>query len=151
MTDIGFYHLTRQSEERALARLLGRTLDTGKRAVVLAPDAARVRALDLALWEQTDILFLPHGTEALGHADLQPVWLTADDALANGAPNAADFLFQLGRASDHLGRFARAFDLFDGREADAVAAARLRWKSAKDAGHTLAYWREGDRGWERAP
>ena len=150
MTDVGFYHLTRQTAERALTRLLGRTLGSGHRAVVLASDAERLRALDEALWQQTDIEWLPHGTERMGEADLQPVWLTQDDAFETGAPNGADFLFLLGQGSRHVSRFARVFDLFDGRDPDAVAAARLRWTAGKEAGHSLAYWREAERGWERA-
>ncbi len=150
MTEIGFYHLTRQTPDRALARLLDRTLRSGDRAVVLAPDAERVRSLDDALWRQTDIEWLPHGTGRTGNADLQPVWLTETDAFDDGAPNGARFLFLLGGPSRHLGRFARVFDLFDGRDPDAVAAARRRWKAAKDDGHALAYWREAERGWERA-
>ncbi len=151
MTAIGFYHLTRHSQERALARLLGRTLDSGHRAVVLVPDEARLRALDDALWQQTEVEWLPHGTAKLGHPDLQPVWLTRDDDFETGVPNGGDYLFILGGTCRHLGRFARAFDLFDGRDADAVAAARLRWKALRAAGHALAYWRQTDRGWERAP
>ena len=30
-----------------------------------------------------------------------------------------------------------------------VAAARQRWTAAKDAGHTLTYWRQTERGWEK--
>ncbi len=150
MSEIGFYHLTRQTADRALGKLLGRTLEAGHRAVVLAPDPERVRSLDQALWQQTDVAWLPHGSERTGDADLQPVWLTAADTFEQGAPNRACFLFLLGLASRHLARFARVFDLFDGRDADAVAAARLRWKASKDEGHTLAYWRENERGWERA-
>ncbi len=43
------------------------------------------------------------------------------------------------------------FDLFDGADAAAVAAARLRWAEAKAAGHALTYWQQGERGWERRP
>ena len=47
--------------------------------------------------------------------------------------------------------YTRVFDLFDGRDDTAVAAARDRWKAGKDAGHTLTYWRQTDRGgWEKA-
>ena len=150
MTDIGFYHLTRQSADRALAKLLGRTLAAGHRGVVLAPTADRVRALDEQLWQQTEVEWLPHGTEKLGEADLQPVWLTEDDRFETGAPNGADFLFLDDRSSNHIARFARVFDLFNGRDPGSVSAARTRYKNARTEGHTLAYWRETERGWERA-
>ena len=143
MTDIGFYHLTRSGLNDALPRLLGRTLAAGQRALVLCPDVARVTELDKVLWEGD---WLPHGTESDGDADLQPVWVAADDL----APNGARFLFLVeGSDSARLGEFERVFDLFDGNDQQAVEAARGRWKSAKQAGHNLTYWQQGPKGWEK--
>ena len=146
MTDIGFYHLTRTGPDQALPQLLGRTLAAGQRAVVLCGTAERVTALDDALWKCADPVWLPHGTAADGDADLQPIWLTTDDA----SPNGARFLFLVdGAASARLGEFDRVFDLFDGTDEAVVAAARTRWAEAKSAGHTLTYWQQGPRGWEK--
>ena len=144
MTEIGFYHLTRTGPERALPQLLGRTLAAGKRALVLCRSAERVAALDAALWDEPD--WLPHGTEADGDADFQPIWLTVGDE----APNGASFLFLIdGPETARLGEFERVFDLFDGNDEAAVQTARQRWKAAKAAGHTLTYWQQGPRGWEK--
>ena len=146
MADIGFYHLTRTGPDRALPALLGRTLAAGQRAVVVCGSEERVAALDTALWLCQDPDWLPHGTSASGNADLQPIWLATDDS----APNGARFLFLMdGAASARLAQFDRVFDLFDGGDEAAVAAARERWRSAKAAGHALSYWQQGARGWER--
>ncbi len=146
MTEVGFYHLTRTSIEQALPALLGRTLSAGKRAVVVCPDEARVSVLDAALWECAEPDWLPHGTAADGDAELQPIWLATD----NAAPNGATFLFLVhGAVSGRLAAFERVFDLFDGKDEAAVAAARERWKVAKEGGHMLTYWRQGARGWEK--
>jgi DNA polymerase-3 subunit chi len=143
MTEIGFYHLTRSTAEAALAPLLGRTLAAGERAVVLCRTQPVLAALDDALWAAD---WLPHGTARDGDADLQPIWLTTADE----APNGARFLFLVeGAEAARLGDFARVFDLFDGNDPDAVTAARLRWRAAKDAGRTLTYWQQGERNWER--
>lgn len=150
MAAIGFYHLTRTDAAAALPRLLGRTLETGQRAMVLcAGDAARLRALDNALWSCTEPDWLPHGTAEDGDAPLQPIWLTAEDAAP--PPNGARFLFLLdGRETAHLGAFERVFDLFDGRDDASVAAARTRWSAARAAGHALTYWQQNERGgWEK--
>jgi DNA polymerase III subunit chi len=48
-----------------------------------------------------------------------------------------------------LGEFERVFDLFDDTDDAVVAAARERWTAAKTAGHTLTYWQQGPRGWEK--
>jgi DNA polymerase-3 subunit chi len=145
MAEIGFYHLTRTGPDQALPALLGRTLQAGKRAVIrCAPD--RVAALDAALWLCPEPDWLPHGTEAMGHASHQPIWITAADE----APNGAQFLFLLdGTSSETLVGYERVFDLFDGGNPDAVAAARERWRAAKAAGHVLTYWQQGPRGWEK--
>jgi DNA polymerase III subunit chi len=146
MAEIGFYHLTRSTADQALPPLLGRTLAAGQRAVVICGSEERLAALDAALWLSTNPDWLPHGTPASGNADLQPVWLTTADE----APNGARFLFLIdGAASARLGEFDRVFDLFDGGDEEAVAAARRRWTAAKAAGHSLTYWHQTPRGWEK--
>jgi DNA polymerase III subunit chi len=148
VTEIGFYHLTRSTPEQALPALLGRTLDTGARAVVRCASAEQVRALDAALWRSTDPVWLPHGASGGPSPGRQPIWLTAGDDV----PNGATFAFLLSGVGDvaALDGFARVFDLFDGGEEAQVAAARTRWTAAKAAGFTLAYWQQQQRGWKRA-
>ena len=150
MTEIGFYHLLRTSLDEALPQLLAKTLERGERAVVKAGSAERVGQLDDALWKWSpgnrNDSFLPHGTAKDGNAERQPIWLTDDD----DNPNGATFLFLTdGAESDAVGDYARCFNLFDGRDDEAVAHARDRWKAWKDAGHDLTYWQQGDRGWEK--
>ena len=158
MTEIGFYHLTRSTAEQALPRLLGRTLDLGKRALIWVRDEARVAALDEALWRAPEPVWLPHGTARLGHPELQPVWIEAapadetvlGHAPPGDAPNGASFLFLLDGVEAAVSPFERVFDLFDGGDAAAVAAARLRWARLKEAGHRPAYWRQDAQGWQKA-
>ncbi|WP_424814142.1 DNA polymerase III subunit chi [Roseococcus sp. YIM B11640] len=144
MTEIGFYHLTRSTLEQALPRLLGRVLSLSERAQVLCASPERMKSLDDALWICPDPDWLPHGTR--DPAD-QPIFLTTQDTPpANGAKHL--FLTE-GAESMHLRDFTRAFDLFDGGDDKAVAAARVRWKAAKEAGHVLTYWQQTERGWEK--
>lgn len=146
MAEIGFYHLTRTTTEAALPPLLGRTLAAGQRAVIRCGSAERLAALDTSLWLSQNPDWLPHGSAATGHADRQPIWLTEEDE----APNGACFLFLIdGQESARLDAFERVFDLFDGNDENAVAAARGRWLAARAGGHQLSYWQQGPRGWER--
>lgn len=147
-TEVAFYHLTARPLEWALPKLLERTLDAGKRAVVMATSEERVAALDGLLWTYEPDSWLPHGTEKLGFAPRQPVWLTATDE----NPNDAAFLFLTdGAVSERVSTYERVFELFDGRDDEAVAAARGRWRDYKEAGLTLAYWKQDDRGrWSKA-
>jgi DNA polymerase-3 subunit chi len=144
MAEIGFYHLTRSTLARALPRLLGRTLAAGQRALVLGSDPAGLDALSNALWAQP--VWIPHGTAAEGDPDLQPVWLSTDPEPSN----AARYLFLVeGAETDRVRDYDRVFDLFDGNSPDAVAAARVRWKAAKTAGHNLTYWQQTDSDWQK--
>lgn len=144
MTEIGFYHLTRSTLVQALPRLLARTLAAGQRALVVGSNAAGLDALSAALWSQP--AWLPHGTAADGDPDLQPIWLSIEAH----APNSARYLFLVEDAeTDRIIAYDRAFDIFDGNNPDAVAAARARWKTNKDAGHILTYWQQTESGWQK--
>ena len=91
-------------------------------------------------------MWLPHGTAADGDPDLQPIWLSTEPDALNGAR----YLFMVeGTETDRLTAFDRVFDLFDGNDPDAVAAARTRWKQAKSAGHSLTYWQQTEAGWRK--
>jgi len=108
-----------------------------------------VAALDEALWRAPEPVWLPHGTAKLGHAELQPVWIEAAGS-GEAPPNGASFLFLLDGVEAAVAPFERVFDLFDGSDEAAVAAARVRWSRLKEAGHQLAYWRQEAQGWHKA-
>lgn len=149
MTEIGFYHLTRTPLEQALPRLLEKALERGERVVLRAADPERLEHLDRVLWTWGQGSFLPHGTRADGWAEEQPVFLTLDPA---DVPNGARILVLVDAAPfGDLAPYARCLDLFDGNSEDAVAAARDRWRHAREQGHRLVYWRQDDRGgWLKA-
>jgi DNA polymerase-3 subunit chi len=146
VTDVAFYHLQRSPLESALPKLLEKTLEAGKRAVVMAGSADRVEALNGLLWTYHQDSWLPHGNAKDGHAEEQPVWLTTEDE----NPNGAAFLFLTdGASSASVGTFERCFELFDGNDPAAVDAARARWSTYMDAGHSLTYWQQNESGrWE---
>ena len=150
MTEIAFYHLEKSPLEQVLPKLLEKTLGAGKRALVMAGSEERVEALAGLLWTYEQGSWLPHGTDKDGSAEDQPVWLTARDDNPGDNANGAEFLFLTdGATSARIGDYERCFELFDGRDAAAVAAARGRWKSYGEDGHDLTYWRQTEAGgWE---
>lgn len=147
MTDIGFYHLTRTPLDRALPRLLEKVVESGKRAVVRTGSSERVEFLNTTLWTYDPASFLPHGTAREGEGAEQPIWLT------DGAdrPNNAEILILTDNvAADDVAEFERCLEMFDGRDQEAVAAARARWRGYASAGHQLTYWQQTERGgWEQ--
>ena len=147
MTEIGFYHLQQAPLERALPKLLERVLEGGHKAVLIAGSTERVEALNGLLWTYEQRSWLPHGSIRDGNAELQPIYLTADEE----NPNEADVLVVVdGLEPGFIANFARAVDMVDGRDEDAVSAARKRWLTYKSAGHGLTYWQQTDAGgWEK--
>lgn len=147
MTEVAFYQLQRAPLEAVLPRLLERTLAANRRALVLAGSAERVEALAGLLWTYRPDSWLPHGTVKDGAASDQPVWLSETD----DNPNGASYLFLTdGAGTDRMADYERCFDLFDGNDEAAVAAARERWTALKAEGHALTYWQQDGRGkWEK--
>lgn len=138
-----FYHLLRFRLEDALPRLLERVLAKQQRAVVVAGSQARVEDLALLLWEDRD-LWLPHGSARDGYAKDQPIWLTDDPT---DCPNNAEVLVLCdGMDSPLSGTLSRTLDLFNGHDDLAVEQARKRWKTRRDAGFSLHYWRQDEAG-----
>jgi DNA polymerase III subunit chi len=146
LAEIGFYHLLSTPLERALPRLLERALGQGHRIVVLAGSSERVEHLNALLWTYDEASFLPHGSARDGNAAAQPIWLTHQSE----NPNGASILFMVdGIEADDLSGYTRCIEMFDGNNSEAVAAARVRWRNATGAGHTLTYWQQTEKGWEK--
>jgi DNA polymerase-3 subunit chi len=143
LSELGFYHLTRTPLEEALPRLLEKVVASGKRAVLRAASPERLEALNRALWTYAPDSFLPHGTRADGFAEEQPVYLTMGPEVPNGA---AVLVLVDGAAADDLAGFERCVEMFDGRDAEAVARARERWRAALAAGCRVTYWQQNERG-----
>ncbi|MTH94826.1 DNA polymerase III subunit chi [Roseibium sp. RKSG952] len=145
--EVVFYHLLHKPLEMALPQLLAKCLDRDWRVVVQTGTPERCAALDSHLWTYTDDSFLPHGTEADGLPEYQPIFLTSGQE----NPNQADVRFMVDRAEPpSLADYKRAIFMFDGRDQEAVAEARSRWKDAKAEGFDLAYWQQTEAGgWER--
>ena len=129
-----------------MPRLLERALAQKLRILVRAGSAERVEHLNALLWTYDDASFLPHGSARDGNGADQPIWLTHRDDNPNGATM---LVLTEGLEAEDIGDFARCADLFDGNDEAAVAAARDRWRRARDAGHALTYWQQTASGWER--
>lgn len=147
-TEVRFYHLQTQELEQALPAILMKALSGGRKAVIRFSDAKEVEHFNNHFWTYNPESFLPHGAANDGHAPLQPVYLT--DKAEN--PNNADMLVLCNQIDvpENIGGFSLCCDFLDGRDDDAVAAGRNRWKSYKEAGYSLTYWQQTEAGgWEQ--
>ncbi len=113
-------------------------------------DAAARDALDERLWTYRDDSFLAHGGPGDGDPASQPIFLTESGENPNGASlrvllNPADAPRFTGSET------AEIVVMFEARDDEALAAARVAWKALSAAGAAVSYWREGDEGeWVRA-
>jgi len=143
VTEVLFYHLQMAALEEVLPSLLEKSLDRGWKAVVQSGNPERVDTLSHSLWTYRDDSFLPHGTAADGRLEEQPVALVADGE----NPNGADIVFLVDGASPpHLETYQRCVLMFDGRDEEAVSAARMHWKTLSNDGHAVTYWQQNDAG-----
>jgi len=146
-TEILFYHLENEPLERVLPSLLEKTLERGWRAVVKAGSQERLKAIDALLWTYREDSFLAHATSAEKMSEHQPILLTCDDDVPNGA--GVMFLIDGGVAQSYEG-FIRVVHLFDGLDREAVSTAREQWKRAKDSDYSCTYWQQDENGrWQK--
>ena len=143
-----FYHLTRTPLEATLPLLLERALAAGWRVAVRGRDPARMDWLDERLWLGPAETFLAHGCAGGPHDALQPVLLTTEEAL----PNGADCLLAVdgaGVEAAEVERLERVGILFDGHDPEALLHARGQWKALTNAGAVAEYWSQESGGWEK--
>ncbi len=146
-TEVLFYHLERQPLETVLPTLVEKTVERGWRAVIEVGNAERVQPLNALLWTYKPDSFLPHGIKADGPPAEQPVYLTHENDNPNGA--TVRFLVE-GAVPSSFSGYDRIVLMFDGRDPEALAGARIQWKAAKAAGAALTYWQQnGDGRWEK--
>jgi DNA polymerase-3 subunit chi len=148
MTEVLFYHLQNRSVEQVLPSLLEKSLSRGWQVIVQAASDERIEALDSHLWTYRDDSFLPHGTSRDPEAAAQPILLTVSDHNPNGA--TVRFLIDGVGIPEDASAYQRLVLMFDGEDADAVAAARERWREVKAAGFDATYWQPDENGnWQR--
>lgn len=146
MTEVRFYHLQRARLEEVLPVILERCHQRGERVLVLAGSTERVEALAALLWTYRPESFLPHGTARDGEAARQPIFLApagGDGDNPNGAPV---LILSDGARHPQIADFRLVCELFDGHDEAAVAAARMQWRTCREAGHAVIYYQQGDDG-----
>jgi len=118
--------------------------------LIRTESADRAAAIDSLLWTYSEQSFLPHAQLGDGESARQPVLISVEEENINHA----QILFLVGGATlsswETGPGLERIVLLFDGRDGDAVATARAGWRTAKEAGHDVTYWKETPGGkWEK--
>lgn len=148
MVEHWFYHLEQSPLEQVLPDILEKTYAKKWRALVkvghlLGEPKAELRRLDEFLWSYKKDSFLPHGRDDEPMADKQPVLFSIDAQ----SPDGADVVILIGGAEmPDVSTATRCITILNGNDDQDKAVARARWKQAKDAGLSVAYWKQDDYG-----
>jgi DNA polymerase-3 subunit chi len=149
MAEILFYHLTETPLEGALPPMLEASLARGWRVTLRLSSPERAEALCAHLWTYRDNSFLPHGGPNDGPGADQPIYVTGGAEMPN-APDVLMLADGAGADAAQMAAMTRTCILFDARDPDAVAAARLRWKEVTAAGLKAIYWKQEGGKWTKA-
>jgi len=148
MTEVLFYHLQNMTVENVLPPLLEKSLERGWRVVVQSTSEERADALDAHLWTYRDDSFLPHATWRVADVADQPIVLAVEETNPNGAN--VRFLVDNAPLPSDSHTYERMVLVFNGDDADALAAARSAWADCKTRGFEVTYWQADERGrWQR--
>ncbi|NCO03904.1 MAG: DNA polymerase III subunit chi [Alphaproteobacteria bacterium] len=147
MTDVRFYHLTKQNLDQALPLILTKAYKSNKNILVRLSDKKEVERMNAHLWAYRSDSFLPHGCHKEGNAQHQPIWLTHKEENPN---NAQIVILAQGAQATSLEGYDLCCIMLDGRSDDQVQAARIKWKAYKEEGLDITYWMQNESGgWEQ--
>ena len=143
---IDFYQLSRDPAEAALPLIARATLAAEERLLVVSGDDAQLLRVSEALWAKLPDSFLAHGLAGSPEQERQPILLSKQTEVANGANYIA---MADGVWRDGADRFARAFLLFD---AATLEAARATWRMlGARAGVERRFWKQDGAKWVEGP
>ena len=146
MSEVFFYHLTRQPLDVTLRVLLEKSLGVGWRVLVRGRTEGLLDQIDQQLWLRPEDGFLPHGIAGGPHDAAQPVLLTASPA-PDPERQALVAIDGAEVRPDEVATITRAMILFDGHDTGAVEAARAQWRVLTGAGVKAKYWSEETGQW----
>lgn len=142
-----FFHLTRSTAEDVVRLNVTRALGLGWRVVIRSPDRQALERLDEGLWLHPEDSFLPHGLAGGPQDADQPVLLTQDAAIPNGA-RALLALDGAEVSAAEVAALDRAWIVFDGADPAALETARAQWRQLTGAGADAEYWSEASGRWQ---
>ncbi|GMM92791.1 DNA polymerase III subunit chi [Qipengyuania sp. MTN3-11] len=145
MARIDFYQLSRDPVEQVVPSLARKALASGARLAVVHRDTDMRRRLSDALWAAEEC-FLAHGEAEGDHAARQPILLSGEGDLANGATIAVLADGDIRSAAE---QFDRVLLLFGAERTDAARDLWRRLGTAAGGGtsaHELHIFKQGPDG-----
>ena len=152
MSEIHFYHLQIHPLDRALPKLLEKSLERDWHVCLQMRTPEKCAALNDLLWNVGEDGFLPHGTAEDGDVEFQPIYLTMGSENPNGAQ--IRFFVECAQIAPALAASAEPYErlviMFDGNDENELNDARAQWKALKDTGLPMSYFQQTESGgWEK--
>jgi DNA polymerase-3 subunit chi len=152
MSEIHFYHLQIHPLDRALPKLLEKSLERDWHVCLQMRTTEKCAALNELLWNVGEDGFLPHGTAEDGDVEFQPIYLTMGSENPNGAQ--IRFFVECAQIAPALAASAEPYErlviMFDGNDENELNDARAQWKALKDTGLPMSYFQQTESGgWEK--
>jgi DNA polymerase-3 subunit chi len=152
MSEIHFYHLQIHPLDRALPKLLEKSLERDWHVCLQMRTPEKCAALNELLWNVGEDGFLPHGTAEDGDVEFQPIYLTMGSENPNGAQ--IRFFVECAQITPALAASAEPYErlviMFDGNDENELNDARAQWKALKDTGLPMSYFQQTESGgWEK--
>lgn len=144
-----FYHLSKKSQEESVPVIIEKCLEKDWRVLAVSQDQAIRTKLDTALWTFKESSFIGHGlsSDRELRPSRQPVLIseTVDNL------NKAQALILLnGFEAPVDANFDRIMVVFEEGDDSVKSIARKQFKRAKDAEHTVNYFKQNNKGaWEK--
>ncbi|MEE9434204.1 MAG: DNA polymerase III subunit chi [Sphingorhabdus sp.] len=143
---VDFYQLTRDPAEKLVPVLAQKTLDAGKRLLIVSDAGSQREALSKALWEWKPESFLAHANTGESDDSVQPILISG---LASATNDASYLLIADGKWRGEVSGMERIFYLFQPEHTD---DARSAWRALGESeGVSPKYWRQDGGRWVEGP
>ena len=146
LSEVYFYHVTRQTAVSALPKLLSKAKDNGWTVFIRGKDEASLKFIDDAIWTVQPESFLPHAVLGSQNSEKSDILLgTEEDDSSN-----SDFLLSLNGAlisTEEVSKYRRCALLFDDKNSDEVNIAREQWMKFTKADIRAKYWSQETGTW----
>ena len=145
LTELFFYYLNVSKTYEVLPKLLEKTLEKRKRALVLGQSDEEVKRLSELLWSYKADSWLPHGSIEEPFSEKHPILLSKKLCPVNGAT----FLFILnGAFPNSIETFERCSVLCDEHATDTISSLQKKYsKNMKEKYHVTSWQEDRNGGW----
>ena len=146
LSEVYFYHVTKQTVANALQQLLAKSLDVGWTVFIRGKDEESLKLFDDTIWTAQPESFIPHAVIGSQNEQKCDILLGTEE---NDSSNS-DFLISVNGAlisGEEITSYKRCALLFDDKNSDEMNIAREQWVEFTKADIRAKYWSQETGAW----